>query len=124
MPENEIEKELYPIPLLTEQENDQKIIDSPEMIVRDLLKTEKDIALETLRLMRSRYEKERLEWEKLYGGKENEINNLKKKLDESESRLGRVRAQLDDEKQNLVEGLRQKGTESRPTDWLTRKNGN
>jgi hypothetical protein len=112
MAENEIKDEIIITPLMPlEPEQEYKMIDSPEMIVRDMLKTEKEIALETLRVMRSRNEKERFEWERLYGGKEREILDLKKRLGESEERIRSMKTQLDDERQKLVEQVRQKAKE-------------
>lgn len=108
MTENEREKEFIVTPLMYEPEPDAKSIDSPETIVRDLLRTEKEIALETLRMTRSKYEREKFEWEKLYGSKERDLAGLKSKLDDSESRINQIRLQLEEEKQKLVEQVREK----------------
>jgi len=111
MSDNEIDNEASSPTLIPEIREESRLIDSPEMIVRDLLKTEKDIAFETLRIMRSRYEKERLEWEKLFGNKERDISDLKNRLEESEGRLKGIRDQLDEEKHRLVEHVREKASE-------------
>lgn len=80
-------------------------VDSPDKIVRDLLKTEKDIATETMRMLRSKHERERGQWETIFSGKEREILALKGRMQEAEDRLKSVQERFEEERQYRIEQI-------------------
>ncbi|MBN1622541.1 MAG: hypothetical protein JW871_08120 [Endomicrobiales bacterium] len=84
---------------------DFKLKDTPENIIKDLLQAEKDVATETLNVMKRRYEKERSNWEKIFIGKENEILSIRTKLTETEERLKNVQKIINEERMLQLEKL-------------------
>ena len=59
-------------------------IDSPDQIIKDLLSAEKQIAEETIRLMKTRFEREKDQWKSLHADKERELLSVKSKLSQQE----------------------------------------
>lgn len=80
-------------------------VESPDQIVRDLLKTEKDIATETMRVLRAKHERERGQWETIYAGKEREILTLKGRMQEAEERLKQIQERFEEERSYRLEQI-------------------
>ncbi len=80
-------------------------IDSPEKIVQDLMETEKQITAETLRLIRSRHDHEKTQWEKLFSEKEREVLAYKRQMTETEERLKQIQKQFQEEREVQLEHL-------------------
>lgn len=80
--------------------------DSPERIMRDLMQTEKEIASETLLLLRSRFEKEKTQWESHLQEKQRLILELQAKNNESSIKISSLQEQLDEEAQKQIDQLR------------------
>ncbi|MFH1369656.1 MAG: hypothetical protein ABII64_11090 [Elusimicrobiota bacterium] len=80
--------------------------DSPDRIMRDLLKTEKEIASESLLLLKQRYEKEKLYWENLLQEKQRLILELQKSMGDSDVKIKNLQMQLDGETQKQIDQLR------------------
>lgn len=81
-------------------------IDTPEKIVQDLFHAEKEIASETLRLVRSRHGHEKEQWARALAEKENELSAIRTRLSEMEERILNLRRQLDEERQIQLEQTR------------------
>lgn len=77
-------------------------LDTPQTIFSDILNTEKEIAQETLKLFRSRYERERENWEKLFSEKEQERLHLARQLNEAQERIKTLDHHINEERQNQI----------------------
>ncbi|HBU69992.1 MAG TPA: hypothetical protein DEE98_06355 [Elusimicrobia bacterium] len=86
--------------------------DNPDKIVQDLLNTEKEISSETLRLVRSRHEKEKEGWTKIISEKESIILSLRSKLEETENILKAAKQRLNDERSLDIVRLEEKSREA------------
>lgn len=64
---------------------------SEDRVLRELLRTESDMAKETIRLLQSRYNSEKQQWDKVFKGKESDLVALRGKLVETEQRLKQLR---------------------------------
>ena len=98
------EKENYALPPELQMEMEQlsredvpltlKSLDSPDQIIKDLLAAEKQIAEETVRLMKMRHDREKDQWLRLHADKERELLTLKAKLMEQESQVKNLKNQI------------------------------
>jgi hypothetical protein len=85
----------------------QKIkTDSPEFIISELTKTEKEIAFQSMRSLERKLEKERSYWEKVCTQKEAEILKQKAKLDEAKERIVSLEKQISEQNQETIERLK------------------
>lgn len=73
---------------------------------QEILNTRKDIALESLQILRSRYRREKEYWEDIFHKKNHEIKTLQGKLAQFERELSDTRGQLDNERLKGLEQLK------------------
>lgn len=81
-------------------------IDPPDKIIRDLLQTEKDMANEAMTALRSKYDSERQQWDKIIEEKQREILSLRSRLQEAEERARKLQVQAAEERELQVEQMR------------------
>lgn len=111
--EEESKNEFYPLP---EPHEDMPspvapAFDAPEKIIQDILKTEKELADETMNTMRARYERERAGWERLYEQKERDMLTLRSRLTEAEDRIKKLLDQANEGRQVQLEQIRMNARE-------------
>ena len=83
-------------------------LDSADKIVKDLLQAEKDIVSENLFLLKSKYEKEKANWERIFSQKEQEALSFRAQLTEAQGRLKQLQSQFDNEKHNTLEQMKER----------------
>ena len=69
-------------------------LDSPDQIIKDLLAAEKQIAEETVRIMKMRHDREKDQWLRLHADKERELLNVRSKLTEQEAQVKNLKSQI------------------------------
>ncbi|MBN1823693.1 MAG: hypothetical protein JW803_05175 [Endomicrobiales bacterium] len=96
----------------TAREEKKIRMDSPESVVRDLLRAEKDIAVETLKALRNKYEKSKSEWERLYADREREILELKKQISDANDRIKERDRKFQEERECEFERMKRSAAET------------
>lgn len=71
-----------------------KSLDSPDQIIKDLLSAEKQIAEETVRLMKMRFDRDKDQWLRMHADKERELLSVKGRLMEQERLVKSLKNQL------------------------------
>jgi DNA repair exonuclease SbcCD ATPase subunit len=82
-----------------------------DKIVSDIMKTEREIAQEKMHVMRSRHERERAQWERLFQDKEQEALRLGKQLMEDGERLKKLEKQCEEDRLLQLEQVQQSARE-------------
>ncbi len=85
-----------------ENERDELKFSSPESVVNELLNTEKQMAEETIRLIRQRSAREKEQWNKVFQSKENEVLQLKNQLGLAEEKVKQLQAKLAEEREASI----------------------
>lgn len=85
--------------------------DTPEKIAVDILKTEKEMAIESLDSARKRYERERRQWEKIYEEKERELLLAKNQLNDAQDCIKKLKRQFEEERQFNLEQIKHAANE-------------
>jgi hypothetical protein len=80
--------------------------DSPESIIAELSRTEKEIANQSFLSLERKLEKERSNWEKICSQKEAEILKYKAKLDDAKERITSLEKQISAQNQENIEQLK------------------
>jgi hypothetical protein len=80
--------------------------DSPESIIAELSKTEREIAYQSLRSAERKLEKERAQWEKICAEKEAEILKQRTKLEDAKERTTSLEKQITAQNQESIEQLK------------------
>jgi hypothetical protein len=88
-----------------------KSLDSPDQIIKDLLAAEKQIAEETVRLMKMRHDREKDQWLRLHADKERELLSLKGKLLEQEAQVKNLKNQLNEMDEVQIEQAKRSAEE-------------
>lgn len=72
----------------------------------DLSRAENDLVQQTLKLLRNRHAKEKVQWEKIYKTKEGDILDLRNKLQETENYLKKLKGEYIQDKAGEIEKLK------------------
>jgi len=81
--------------------------------LKELIETENQLSQQTLQVLRNRYRNEKDQWSKIYENKEEEINNLRGKLNETEVRIKRLKDNFTQDRLEEVEKLKNTITENK-----------
>jgi hypothetical protein len=115
------EKENYALPPELQMELQQlsreavpftlKSLDSPDQIIKDLLAAEKQIAEETVRLLKMRHDRDKDQWLRLHADKERELLNVKARLLEQEAHVKNLKNQIREIDETQVEQAKRSAEE-------------
>lgn len=97
--------------ILSPSRSPEPASDSPDLILRDLMQAEKEIASENIHLIKSRHEKEKMQWDALLQEKQRAILDLQSRLEAAESTARALQKQLDEEALKQIEQLKLAGQE-------------
>ena len=81
--------------------------------LKELIETENQLSQQTLQVLRNRYRNEKDQWSKIYENKEEEINNLRGKSNETEVRIKRLKDNFTQDRLEEVEKLKNTITENK-----------